>query len=116
MKIVTRQQLMAMPAGVLFAEARSPFVYGDLQIYGGKFGDNDFLTRSLVHESEDSGEFMDRGTEMWEHGTSYPVEAHYGRDGVFDDTIRYVVWEAADLKSILADIYPAAIRNEETQQ
>lgn len=116
MKIVTRQQLMAMPAGLLIAEARSPFEYGDLQIFGGKYGDNDFLVRSLSHESEDSSEFMDRGVEMWEHGASYPVEQHYGREGLFDDTMRYVVWDSADLKSILADIYPAAVRDEEAQQ
>lgn len=106
MRIVSRRELMAMEPGVLYAELFGDGQYGELCIYGGSSG-NDFTERCIINpESGSSEELWQRQDDMLANGTSYPVEAHYGRDGMFDDDARYLVYDAADIVSIVQDLRP----------
>lgn len=41
--------------------------------------------------------------EMWDKGTSVPIDLNsYGREALFDDKLRYAVWESDDLQGLLA--------------
>lgn len=105
MRIVTRQQLLEMPRGTLFAEAFDPCNYGPLCIFGGEFGP-DFTERSITAcESDGSEQYIERSQEMWETGASYPVNTDYGREGMFDDSMRYLVYEPADIESIISELH-----------
>lgn len=108
MKIVSRKELLTMPAGTLMADIHEDGSYGELQIFGGKFSENDFLTRTITRpDAHDSIEMWDRQDEMLEKGSSYPINTGYGREGLFDDDAKYLVYEAADIASIIAHIAPA---------
>lgn len=113
MKIISRSELLTLPAGTLIAEVEDTESYtgtlGPLMIFGGKFSDNDFLIRT-IHDPHASGseDSWDRRHDMLENGTSYPVNPHYGREGCFeDDSQKFLVYEAADIASIIAHIAPA---------
>ncbi|MGX7727580.1 hypothetical protein [Rhodococcus sp. 5G237] len=113
MRIVNRSELLTLPAGTLIAEVENTDSYtgtlGQLMIFGGKYSENDFLIRTIddpyASGSEDS---WDRRHDMLENGTSYPVNPYYGREGCFeDDSQKFLVYEAADIASIIAHIAPA---------
>lgn len=104
MRIVSRAELVAMPSGVLFAEAFSCGKYGDLCIYS-EYGGPDFLQRPIEWvESSESEDMWDREKDMWDNGTSYPVNTDYGREGYFDDTMKYLVYEPEDIASIFGEL------------
>jgi hypothetical protein len=107
MRIVSRRELMAMEPGVLFAQVLKDGQYGELRIYGGSFGSNDFTERLIATpEFDDCGELWQREEDMRANGASYPVDTAYGRDGLFDDNIRYLVYDEADIVSIVRDLRP----------
>lgn len=106
MRIVSRRELMAMEPGVLYAEVLEDGQFGELHIYGGSSG-NDFVIRSLMTpDAHDSDELWERQDEMLANGASYPIDSAYGRDGLFDDDIRYLVYDEADVVSIVKDLRP----------
>lgn len=107
MKIVSRAELIQMPVGTLFAEAFHAGNYGPLQIFGGYGCGPDFTERSITSpQSDDTEEYLDRVEDMFNNGTSYPVNVDYGREGLFDDTLKYLVYEPSDIASIIAAIAP----------
>lgn len=107
MRIVSRRELMAMEPGVLYAQVAKDGQFGELHIFGGAFGSNDFTTRSITGpEFNDTDELFQREEDMRVNGTSYPVDSLYGRDGLFDDDIRYLVYDEADIVSIVQDLRP----------
>lgn len=108
MKIVSRKELLTLKPGHLIAEWNDKYGVGRLMIFGGKFSENDFLTRSITTpHASGSNEMFDREIDMRENGTSYPVNPHYGRDGLFEEEQKYLVYEVADIASIVAHIAPA---------
>ena len=104
MRIVSRAELLDMPRGTLFAQASGAGVYGELCIFGGPFGP-DFTERSITGcQSDGSDDQWEREEAMWDSGASYPVNEDFGREGYFDHSMRYVVYEAADIASIVAGL------------
>ncbi len=110
MKLVKRQELMEMPEGTLYCELREPWIFSGLSIKGSTInidGKNiDFGTRGLEWvDADNSGEAVDRLEEMLlDSSVNYPVEAAYGREGMFDDEQVYMVYDKADIKSIFGDL------------
>jgi hypothetical protein len=107
MRIVSRRELMAMEPGVLYAQVGKDGQLGDLHIFGGAFGSNDFTMRSITTPyAHDSDELWQREEDMRDNAASYPVDSLYGRDGLFDDDIRYLVYDEDDIVSIVKDLRP----------
>ena len=103
MRLVKRRELMALPAGTLFAELLEPWVFGDLTLKGDTFwhnvgDDGDFWVLTLAWpEADDDGMSFNRLDEMQQDSTvSYPLEPAYSRHGLYDDDRQYLVYEAAD--------------------
>jgi hypothetical protein len=105
MRIVSRKELMGMDAGILFAPIEDKWIIGGLSIYGGSFG-NDFTERNLGWvDCDNSEEAIDRLEDMDNDSSiSYSVEQDYGREGLFDDSIKYLVYEPSDIKSIFDEL------------
>lgn len=114
MKIVPRAELITMPKGTLFAEVLENGTYSYLCIFGGYGTGPDFIERSIMApESTGTEEYLERLEAMREQGASFPVNEDYGREGLFDDNLKYLVFEPADIASIIADIAPAMRRDQE---
>jgi hypothetical protein len=105
MRIVSKAELMAMPEGTPFAtyhgrQAGWPDSFNIFVRPTGNF--DDFYYRSTDNpEFEDSAQLFDRQEEMDAGGTSYPVDVSIDRDGLYDPTDRYVVWEPDDVRRII---------------
>ncbi len=102
MKIYSRTEFMKLPEGIIFSSG-VPFAFSDLLIKGETW-EIDFLESSLVGvgiDSFSSEEHADRMDEMQEKGTSYPINSHFGREGLFDDEMIYLVYEKQDLEYLI---------------
>ncbi|WP_280247304.1 hypothetical protein [Nocardia abscessus] len=104
---MTRAELITQPPGTLYAEARGPGQYGELLILGSAHGGPDFMCRTLDVDAHDSGESFARDESMWKDGASFPINEAYQRDGMFNDTARYLVYEPADIASVIAGLNSA---------
>jgi hypothetical protein len=105
MRIVSKAELMAMPKGTPFAsyygrQSRWP---DGFNIFVSPTGNaDDFYYRSTSSpEFEDSTQLFERQEAMDTVGTSYPVDVSIDRDGLYDPTDRYVVWEPDDVRRII---------------
>jgi len=98
MRIVTRSELMAMPAGTLFCQWE-PCVFGDLAIKGETCG-TDFYVQHFPQVVWDGRKFEDYSDALYalDGGQSMPLDLDCeGREGFFDDTMRYAVMERDDV-------------------
>ncbi len=107
MKIVTRSQLMAMPAQTLYS-TYAPCWFGELLIKGDTIvheGRNiDWFEQDIAGalDCHDSGEFSDMLDDAQKNGTSLPMDFDCeGRDGLFDDSQLYAVWEPQDVAALV---------------
>jgi len=101
MRIVTRKQLMELPAGVVYQEY-TPRVFGEMCIKGdtlespSTFENTDWFMRPLL-ELGDSADWDEKATAL-EEGESIELEFECeGRDGCFADEQLYAVWEQKEL-------------------
>lgn len=110
MRLVKRQELMALPAGTLFAELYEQWVFGGLQLKGETFGTDgknwDFWVRSLDWPgADDTGMAIGRLEEMSQDSSvSYPAEYAHARHGLYDDERMYLVYEAADTQALIEEL------------
>ncbi len=110
MKLINRYELMNLPSGTLYCTLNEPWVFGDMCIKGDTInvdGRNiDFGERGIQWvDADDSEEAVNRLDTMLEDSNrSYLVEQDYGREGMFDDNQVYMVYDGADIKSILDDL------------
>jgi hypothetical protein len=101
-RIVKRQELMAMPAGTVYSEYQPHnfsgiSVKGDTVIHGGKA--IDFLMCGLIADfGGDSTTICDEMDRL-ARGEDIPQEfaTCYGRDATFDDERQYAVWSEDDV-------------------
>lgn len=114
MRIVKRQELCTLPEGTLSAEygngsPREWSIFYGAIVYDGAV--KDFWERGIsVIGFDDPGQLLDRQDAMKE-GAAFPVNPTVSREGFYDDSIEYLVYEHADIVSILADVtkaYPGA--------
>jgi hypothetical protein len=102
MRIVSRAELMRMPAGTVYAEYE-PHTFHGLNVTGGGCGP-DFLTCRLLDDFGSDSSDACGDIERLESGeeVSLTFGECCGREGLFDDTKRYAVWSAADLRGLAA--------------
>lgn len=109
MKLLTRQEFMELPPGVLYAEF-APCTFGEVLIKG----------ETIVHNGENIDWFHDGALiGDFEHGASSPIDDilafnekrqlkarfdYGGRDGCFDDTATYAVYEKEDLVDLIVTL------------
>ncbi|HYG55145.1 MAG TPA: hypothetical protein VD965_07590 [Burkholderiales bacterium] len=116
MRIVTRAELMAMPAGTLYHEWE-PCYFKDLCIKGettrftkldGTEGGDWWVHNVPTLDVRHSGEDCDVQFAMAEKGVSHPLNFEVeGREALFDDKLRYAVWERADVEAFVARLTAA---------
>lgn len=103
MKIVSKAELRKMPVGTLYVEYREghwpdgpdSIFLGDIEYM------SDFLECGIGSpESNGSSQMFDRQDEMDKAGAQYPVSLACGREGYYDDSMRYLVWDEADVREI----------------
>lgn len=110
MRIIKRQDLMTLPAGTLYTLLSVPWAFSGMSIKGDTIniqGRNiDFGERTIEWvDGNNSDESTQRLEMMLENSTcSYLVEKDYGREGMFDDEQNYMIYEQADIESILEDL------------
>lgn len=103
MRIVNRQEFLAMPAGTVFYKYE-PCVFEDLQIKAESIGDIDFFYQEITSaiECNDSGEFFDLLNKAKEDGISLPMDFYCGsRDGLFDQDQLFAVFEPDDVRGLI---------------
>jgi hypothetical protein len=100
MQIVTRQQLMAMPRGAVYHQW-TPTYFGDMCIKGETlFNENgpvDWYETTVpwVGGADDMLDKLDAGEAM---AVDMDTE---GREGLYDDSLRYAVWSQADVTAFV---------------
>ncbi len=107
MKLLNRKEFLKMPAGTLFMKFE-PCVFGDLCVFQGPAGNNDFyydpLGDAIAHRgSLDLHDHVFPGLKL---GESMPMDFDCtGRDGLFDgDEIKFAVYEKADIEGLIAKL------------
>lgn len=102
MKIVNREQFLALPPGTLFSKF-SPQYFEHLSIKGDTWT-NDFLVQEIADavdasNSEEFGNVLDLAVE---HGSSFKLDLdNMGRDGCFDEGQLFAVWERQDVEKLI---------------
>lgn len=106
MRIVSKAELRKMPPGTLYAEYEKGrrWPQGPENIF---LGDIDYMsdfhcTGLGSPESSGSDEMFGHQHQMEESGAEYPVDLACGREGLYDDSTRYLVWDVADVAAIVA--------------
>lgn len=107
MRIVTKAELRKMPVGTLFADyygEDQAWPQGPTSIFLGDIeGMSDFLECGISSpENDGSDHLVEREDEMCKEGAAYPVDLGCSREGYYDDTMRYLVWDVADVAAIVA--------------
>jgi hypothetical protein len=107
MRIYTRAAFLALPAGTLYCKCR-PWVFEELCVKEDSWP-NDFVFVNLqTIDSSSSEESTDRLDRMLEEGVSFPLNNATQRDGCFDETDLFLVYEQADLKALMTHCLRAA--------
>ncbi len=100
MKIFSRTDFMKLPEGTIFSSG-APYAFSELMIKGESW-EVDFLESNLIStEYHSSEEWADQTYAMHEKGASYPINKDFGREGLFDDKMLYLVYEKEDLKYLI---------------
>lgn len=99
MKLYRRAEFLKLPSGTLYCTGPE-FAFGCIEVKADSLG-VDWVSLHLNNiEANDSGECFARLEEMLEAGASYPLNESFGRDGMFDDDVVFLVFEAPDLISL----------------
>lgn len=110
MKIVDRKTFMALPAGTIFAKIPELIIVQELCVKGDTIisskGDPiDWAYMSIANwDSANSGEWADLYWRMADNDESHPCETTYGRDGMFSEDDKFLIFEHADLLALRANV------------
>lgn len=112
MRLVTQAELLALPAGTLYAPLQEPWVFGNLYIKGENLPPylgretHDFYERSLnwidANDLDEAGRRLD--SMMEDSSLSFPVKQAYSREGLYKTDGRYLVYELDDVKLLLSEL------------
>lgn len=107
MRLVKRQEFLALPPGTLYAKLQEPWVFqglalkSDTIMHGDKPGDFWSISLDWI-EADDTGMALDRLDAMRSDPTlSYPMEWAPTRGSDFDDNSVYLVYEHADTQALI---------------
>jgi hypothetical protein len=109
MKIVNRQQFLALPANTVFARY-APCYMEALEIKGDSMP-NDFFVQQIADavDSHDSGEFAALLEAALETGSSVPMDFNCQyRDGGFNEGQLFAVFEKQDVQALIARLQECA--------
>lgn len=100
MKIYRRDEFVKLPAGTLFAKGHQ-WAFDDLCVKGETLSPSDWYFRPLVWiESDGDSDQWSKLDAMLETGSSEPIAAYEQRDGSFDPTDIFLVYEPTDLAAL----------------
>lgn len=102
MKIVDRATFLAMPEETVFAKYSTLGNFGEICIKG-RTWTADYWYQPLANtvDANDTGEFFDKMVAA-EKGEPFKLDLDcQGRDGLFDQDQRFVVWEPDDVKQLV---------------
>ena len=110
MKIISRKELVALPAGTVWSYYE-PCIFRDLYIKDSEPEPDypDFSNSCLIGSVDcvSSGDFTDKCDQM-EAGESLPVDFESsGREGLFDDKQLFAVYEPADVDILIKRLIAA---------
>ncbi|MFE4714802.1 hypothetical protein ACFRAM_28570 [Paenibacillus sp. NPDC056722] len=94
-----------MPIGTLYAEFHEGqgWPAGPDSIFlGNNDHINDFYCTGIgTPEASSSHELFERERQMDQAGAAFPVDLATDREGLYDDSLRYLVWDIADVAAIV---------------
>lgn len=96
MKLVNRQQFLALPRGTIYAMGK-PWYFDGLQIKGDTCGNDWFYNNLCWIEADNSEQAIERLERMLQNGDSFPMEQAESRDGSFDNDALFLIFEIGDL-------------------
>lgn len=102
MRIVDKKEFLTLPEGTVYS-GYQPCVFDGLFIKGETW-DNDFLENNLIAELDCSGsdERFDILSKVENTGESFKLDFDcYGREGLFDDEMKYAVYEKEDVEGLI---------------
>lgn len=86
---------MKLPEGTLFSYGERDGLFDDLRVKGYTLeGCPDWGERSLLHVIPEDTDAL------FETGISTHLNGDYGRHGLFDETLRFLVFERSDLEEM----------------
>jgi hypothetical protein len=99
-RIVKRQELMAMPAGTVYSLGE-PMAFSGLFVKGDNVG-NDFAMCSLLDDFGEDDTDVHEIVDKLRRGDDVPLQFGelYGREGMFDDEQCYAVWSSDDVEGL----------------
>ncbi len=109
MRIVKLDEFRKQPEGTVFCKY-APCCFGDLEMFGGVFGENDFVSTALVGwvKSSGSNEMMDILTDAEESGKSFQLETEcYGRDALYEKEQLFALYEKEDILQLIETLRKA---------
>lgn len=93
MKLLSWSEMMKMPQGTIYQEFK-PMILGEVMIFGGPLPSAsdpvDYVEAPLCPSARITGSPGD--------SIAYPIG--FGRNGMFDRTVSFLVWERADAERI----------------
>ena len=107
MRILTREQFLAMPDGIVYSRLPQMIEVTGLEVKGESLdhgeGNCDWTYRHFIGQPEcsDSGEYADAYFDMEGNGAEYPMDVVCQRDGGFDETEKFVVYSEADVTKMV---------------
>lgn len=115
MKIVSKAELMRQPKGTLFADFHSKpgetmmwpngpecILHGPCDPGEGNEPVDFFFITIGGPDAVDSSEHFDACFRMADDGEAYPIGLALQREGLYDPSKRYLVWEPEDVNRIIA--------------
>jgi len=109
MRIVNLEVLRKQPEGTVFLKYE-PCHFGSLEMFGGIFGDNDYVSTELIGwvKSSGSDEMADILISAEKTGESFEFETEcYGRDGLYGKKQLYAIYEKKDILQLIETLKKA---------
>lgn len=102
MRIVNRQEFLAMPEGTLYSDYE-PQVFSGLKIKGEKWG-NDFIYQDLIVNVDclSSGHLVDILVSAEQNRESFSLDFDCGcRDGLYEKDALFAIYEPEDVIGLI---------------
>jgi hypothetical protein len=106
MRILNKEEFLALPVGVIYCcnRDRHHVGFSDLRIKDETVSASDWFEVTLTqYEHNDTGELCDRHDEMLA-GKSYPLEISACRNGLFEEENIFLVYEASDIAKLIIQL------------
>lgn len=108
MRIVNREQFLALPAGTLYQKYEPCYTQGAIEIKQESLY-NDWYALSLDGVislgSNNSGELYESLERMEMRGASYPIDLNtVSRDGLYNEDQLFLIWGRSDVEQLSAKL------------